>query len=57
MKRLTQTDFALNKREPQSESKTACAVVRFDEIKERECISILILKVLPYASVLESVLM
>lgn len=54
---MTQTDFALNKREPQSESKTACAVVRFDEIKERECISILILKVLPYASVLESVLM
>lgn len=35
--------------------KTACAVVRLDEIEEREWISTLILKVLLYASVLESV--
>lgn len=51
---MTQTNFVLNKRELQSESITACAVVRLDEI-EREWISILMLKELLYASVLESV--
>lgn len=47
--------FSLNKREFQSESKTACAVVRLDGIEEREWISIHVLKVLLYASVLDSV--
>lgn len=47
---MTQTDFVLNKRELQSESKTACAVVRLDGI-EREWIRILILEVPLYASV------
>lgn len=50
LKRVTQTDFVLNKRELQSESKTACAVVRLDGI-EREWIRILILEVPLYASV------
>lgn len=52
---MTQKDFVLNKRELQFESKTACAVVRLDGIEEREWMSTLILKVLLYASVWQSV--
>lgn len=45
-RRMTQTDFVLNKRELRDEFKTACAVVRLDRIGERKWISVLILQVL-----------
>lgn len=52
-KRLTQTDFVLNKSKPLSESKKACAVGRLDRMEERGWISILISNALTNANVFE----
>lgn len=36
-KRVTEIDFAVNEEAPLSEFKTACALVRFDGVKQRKC--------------------